>query len=337
MKAKRSELTILDVLVDILALLQRGNEGGHTLGQVWRKLSLKDLCHDTEKDKARLSQSTVVHGQSLESGLHHVLEVRPKNLGTDGVGQGTDGVGGDAPEVRLVLLLRHGDERYESLDGLVKVGLELGLGGMRGRSDRASDGDLDGHGASLEQYEQTLEQEGEVVDNVVAEDLEIRVETRARVLLRRVVDNQVEQDLGRSAAGPPTPAQIVERTHRDDGGVTGGTLFGEPFTQTSQGDTGRLPDNDLLVVETGLDGGPQSVDVRTDVFAAALDRDTERHEGRFAHRWVRRAHVDLELRGKNGEDLLGRQSLRQGIETSECELKSELNIRFLERNAAAHP
>jgi hypothetical protein len=95
-------------------------------------------------------------------------------------------------------------------------------------------------------------------------------------------------------------------TYRNDGFVTGGTLFREPFTKTSQGDTSRPPNDDIGVVKTSLNSRPKTVDMRSDVLATTFDSDTESHEGRFSHSGVGRAHVDLELGREDGEDLLGR-------------------------------
>lgn len=108
--------------------------------------------------------------------------------------------------------------------------------------------------------------------------------------------------------------------------MTGGTLFGEPFTKTSQGDTSRPPNNDIGVVKTSLNSRPKTVDMRSDVLATTFDSNTESHEGRFSHSGVGRAHVDLELGGEDGEDLLGREGLGKGIEASECKLNVSLNI-----------
>ena len=102
--------------------------------------------------------------------------------------------------------------------------------------------------------------------------------------------------------------------------MTGGTLFREPFTKTSQGDTSRPPDNNIGVVETSLNSRPKTVHMRSDVLATTFNSNTESHEGRFSHSGVGRAHVDLELGGEDWEDLLGREGLGEGIEASECEL-----------------
>jgi hypothetical protein len=91
--------------------------------------------------------------------------------------------------------LRKSDEGNESLYRLLKVWLELDLGGVSCGSDSASDSDLDGDGAGLEKDKESFHEKGEVVDDVVAEDLEVRVETCAGVLLSRLVDNEVEEDL----------------------------------------------------------------------------------------------------------------------------------------------
>jgi hypothetical protein len=108
--------------------------------------------------------------------------------------------------------------------------------------------------------------------------------------------------------------------------VTGGTLFREPFTKTSQGDTSRPPDNDVGVVKTSLNSRPETVDMGSNVLATTFDSNTESHEGRFSHSGVGRAHVDLELGREDGEDLLRREGLSEGIEASECELDVSLNI-----------
>jgi hypothetical protein len=165
------------------------------LREVRREFTLEDLGHDTKEDEAAFSQSTVVHGESLECGLHHVLEVWSEDIGTNSLGNRTDSVGGDTSEVVLVLVGGKGDERDKSSYCLLEVWLELSLGGVGSGTDSASDGDLDGNGTSLEKDKESLHEEGEVVDNVVAEDLEVRVETCAGVLLCRVVDDEVEQNL----------------------------------------------------------------------------------------------------------------------------------------------
>jgi hypothetical protein len=106
--------------------------------------------------------------------------------------------------------------------------------------------------------------------------------------------------------------------------VTGGTLFREPFTKTSQGDTSRPPDDNIGVVETSLNSRPKTVDMRSNVLATTFDSNTESHEGRFSHSGVGRAHVDLKLGREDREDLLGREGLGKGIEASECELSCQL-------------
>ena len=110
----------------------------------------------------------------------------------------------------MVVLSGHGDQGYESLDGLVKVWGELTLGSMGSGTDSTSDGDLDGYGSSLEQDKKSLHEQSEVVDDIVTENLEVRVETCAGVLLSRIVDNEVEQD-------------------GDNGLVSGRALFGQPL------------------------------------------------------------------------------------------------------------
>ena len=109
--------------------------------------------------------------------------------------------------------------------------------------------------------------------------------------------------------------------------MTDGTLFREPFTETSQGDTSRPPDNDIGVVETSFNCRPETVDMGSDVLATTFDSDTESHESRFSHSGVGRAHVDLQLGREDGEDLLGRQGLSESIKTSECELNVSFALR----------
>jgi hypothetical protein len=110
--------------------------------------------------------------------------------------------------------------------------------------------------------------------------------------------------------------------------VTGGTLFREPFTKTSQGDTSRPPDNDIGVVETSFNSRPKTVDMRPNVLATTFDSDTESHEGRLSHSRIGRAHVDLELGREDREDLLGRKGLGEGVKTSERELLVSFAIRL---------
>jgi hypothetical protein len=84
------------------------------------------------------------------------------------------------------------DERDESTYRLLKVWLELGLGSVGSGSNGSSDGDLDGGRSSLEKDEESLHEKGKVVDDIVPENLEVRVETCASVLLGGLVDNEVE-------------------------------------------------------------------------------------------------------------------------------------------------
>lgn len=53
------------------------------------------------------------------------------------------------------------------------------------------------------------------MNDVVAEDLEIRVETCAGVLLRRVVDNEVEEDLAVSITLSSIVIDLREQWFRD--------------------------------------------------------------------------------------------------------------------------
>jgi hypothetical protein len=127
----------------------------------------------------------------------------------------------------------------------------LDLGGVSCGSDSASDSDLDGDGSGLEKDKESFHEKGEIVDDIIAEDLEVRVETCAGVLLSRLVDNEVEQDLTSVLV-----RGTIEETYRNNGLVSGSTLFGEPFAETAKGDTSCSPDNDVGVIETGLDRGP---------------------------------------------------------------------------------
>jgi hypothetical protein len=88
--------------------------------------------------------------------------------------------------------LRKSDEGNESTYRLFKVWLELSLGSVGGRTNGSSNGDLDSGGSSLEEDEKSLHEEGEVVDNIVTKNLEVRVETCAGILLGGLVDNEIE-------------------------------------------------------------------------------------------------------------------------------------------------
>jgi hypothetical protein len=86
---------------------------------------------------------------------------------------------------------------------------------------------------------------------------------------------------------------VKEMTYRNDGLVTDGTLFREPFTKTTESDTSRPPDNDIGIIETSLNCRPETVDMRSNVLATSLHSDTESHESRLSHSRIGRAHVDL--------------------------------------------
>jgi hypothetical protein len=291
-------LSVLDELVRVLALLARGNESRNDLRQVGRKLALEDLSHDTEEDEAGLSKTGVVHGESLEGGLHELVEVRVEDLGADGVRDRTDSVGSDTSEIELLVGSLQSKEGYQSLNGLVEVGLKLLLGGVGSRANGTGDGDLDGDLATFQEDKESLHEEGQVVDNVVTQNLEVRVETSASLPLGSIVNDEVEED-------------------GNDRLVLGSALLGEPLAETAESDTGSSSNDNLGVLETSLDDRPELVDMGSDVVGATLDNNTEGHEGRLAHVGVARGHVDLELGGEDGEDLLRGQRLGEGVETSE--------------------
>lgn len=225
-----------------------------------------------------------------------------EDLCANGVGNRADRVGCNTSEVELLIRSGEGKEGNQSFDSLVKVWLEFLLCGVSSGSDGARDGDLDRNLAAFEEDEEALHEEGEVVDDVVSEDLEVRVETRACLLLGRIIDNEVEED-------------------RDNGGVLCSALFREPLAEAAESDTGGSSDNNFGVLQTAKNDWPQLVDVRADVVGASFDDDTKRHKRRFAHVWVGGSHVDLELSGKDREDLLRWKGLGEGIEASESKLK----------------
>lgn len=175
-------------------MLATRNKSRDTLGKVLSELASEDLGHDAEKDEGRFPETRVVHGKGLEGGLHERLEVGTENFSTDGVSNSTDSIGGDTSKIVLFVVLVELEERNESLDGLAEVRDELLFGGVGGRTDSTGDSDLDGDGAVLKEDEKSLHEEGEVVDDVVAEDFEVRVKTSARVLLRGGVNDEIEED-----------------------------------------------------------------------------------------------------------------------------------------------
>jgi hypothetical protein len=105
--------------------------------------------------------------------------------------------------------------------------------------------------------------------------------------------------------------------------VASRALLRQPLAQAPKRDASRLANNHLGVLETAFDDGPELIDMRTDEFGAALDRNTECHEGRLAHAGLAGAHVHLKLVGKNREDLLRGKSLGEGVKAAERELKQD--------------
>lgn len=299
-KLGRVGVALLVKLLRNFALLAARDKSRDTLGKVLSELAGEDLGHDAEKDEGRLPKTRVVHGKGLEGGLHERLEVRTEDLSTDGISNCTDSVGGNTSKVVLFVILVELEERNESLDGLTEVRDELFFGGVGSRTDSTGDSDLDGNAAALKEDEKSLHEEGEVVDNVVTEDFQIRIETSARVLLGGRVNNEVEED-------------------GDNDGMSGSALLSEPLAKTTESDTSGFSDNDLTVLKTTLDHGPELVNVRSDILAATLYGDTESHKSGLSHTGVTRGHVDLKLLSKNGEDLLGRKNLGEVVKGSESE------------------
>lgn len=299
-KLGRVGVALLVKLLRNFALLAARDKSRDTLGKVLGELAGEDLGHDAEKDEGRLPKTRVVHGKGLECGLHERLEVRTEDLSTDGISNSTDSVGGNTSKVVLFVILVELEERNESLDGLTEVRDELFFGGVGSRTDSTGDSDLDGDAAALKEDEKSLHEEGEVVDNVVTEDFQIRIETSARVLLGGRVNNEVEED-------------------GDNDGMSGSALLSEPLAKTTESDTSGFSDNDLTVLKTTLDHGPELVNVRSDILAATLYGDTESHKSGLSHTGVTRGHVDLKLLSKNGEDLLGRKNLGEVVKGSESE------------------
>lgn len=299
-KLGRVGVALLVKLLRNFALLAARYKSRDTLGKVLGEFAGEDLGHDAEKDEGRLPKTRVVHGKGLECGLHERLEVRTEDLSTDGISNSTDSVGGNTSKVVLFVILVELEERNESLDGLTEVRDELFFGGVGSRTDSTGDSDLDGDAAALKEDEKSLHEEGEVVDNVVTEDFQIRIETSARVLLGGRVNNEVEED-------------------GDNDGMSGSALLSEPLAKTTESDTSGFSDNDLTVLKTTLDHGPELVNVRSDILAATLYGDTESHKSGLSHTGVTRGHVDLKLLSKNGEDLLGRKNLGKVVKGSESE------------------
>lgn len=211
----------------------------------------------------------MIHCQSFERGFHHVVEVRTEDVGTNGIGNRTDSVSSDTTEIALLFVGKL-NEGNETLDGLLKVRDELVFSGVGGRSNGTSDGDLDRCGTVLKEDKETFHEEGKVVNNVVTEDLEVRVQTCAGILLGGGVDNEVEEDL--------KLAQSSTRTYRNNAGMSSSTLFCQPLAQASKSDTSCLSDNDLLVLQTTLDDSPELVNMRSDEITTSLNRHTKGHE-----------------------------------------------------------
>lgn len=109
-------------------------------------------------------------------------------------------------------------------------------------------------------------------------------------------------------------------THRNNGAVSRSAVFGKPLAKAAKSDAGSLLDDGLRILESGIDDGPELVDVRSDKFGATLDGHTKSHEGRLPGRGIGRSHVGGDVSVEGREDLSGRESLRQNVEDSESEL-----------------
>ena len=178
-----------------LVLLTRGDQSLHNVGKVDRELVLEDLGHGGEEDERALPQPGVVEDETLESELDERLEVGPEDVLSDGLGDGTKGVGGDSSKIGLLSLVLKSQERLHSSDGGLEVGDESVLGSVSGRSNSSGDGGSNGDGSVLEEDEESLHEEREVVGDRVAEDLEVGVEGGASRLLGEGIGDVVEEDL----------------------------------------------------------------------------------------------------------------------------------------------
>jgi len=178
-----------------LVLLTRGDQSLHNVGKVDRELVLENLGHGGEEDEGALPQPRVVEDETLEGELDERLEVRPEDVLSDGLGDGSEGVGGDSSKVGLLSLVLESQEGLHSSDGGLEVGDESVLGSVSGRSDGSGDGGSNGDGSVLEENEESLHQEREVVGDRVAEDLEVGIESGASGLLSEGIGDVVEEDL----------------------------------------------------------------------------------------------------------------------------------------------
>lgn len=96
-----------------------------------------------------------------------------------------------------------------------------------------------------------------------------------------------------------------------------GAFLLEHLAEASESRASRLADNDLGILETSLNKGPQRVEVRLDEERAALDDDTERGNGRLAKSGIGRRGERADLLEQRGKDLSGRKGSRENVDDTE--------------------
>jgi len=183
------------VLFTVLILVAALEKSGDNTLEVRGKLLLEDLRHHAKEEEAALPEASTTHGKTVEGLGHHVGEVGAEVLLSNSLGEGADGIHGDATELSLLPILSECQKVGEDGNGGLEIGDESLLRGVGGAADSPSDDRLDRDGGGLEQTSKLLHDEVEILVDVLMEDLEKGVESGASSLLCDLVVDEVHDGL----------------------------------------------------------------------------------------------------------------------------------------------
>lgn len=98
----------------------------------------------------------------------------------------------------------------------------------------------------------------------------------------------------------------------------------EHLTKAPKSGTRRLSHDNLRVLHPPRNKRPEALQVRLNEQRAPLNDDSERRDGRLAHRRIGGGSERLDLCEQGREDLRGRQGRREGVDDSERSARGDV-------------
>ena len=188
----------------------------------------------------------------------------------------------------------------KTLHDLREVRGELGSGSMGGTANSSDD---NGAGLALgmvEHVHQLLHQDGEVLENVLAETLQDGIQSIASLLgdLRGGLVHQVEDE-------------------GQESGVVLSNLLVKFLGKGAKSHASSATNVGLGILETGADDQKKVTELGANEINRALDQDSQGNHGGLAVQRIRVLHVGEDTLEGNREDLLGREVSGESVDDLE--------------------